>query len=164
VPRETIQNWCPAQDIVTTSKFQDREFYEPKKKNPRGREHFPKPDRIFACVGKGAQGAISEFRYGLEARLGLETEFHTPVIDSWVLPATNCLAKDQSEDGSLFLLSLVHGSAVLNLSSDASEINELDPHMTCLDMSSRTIAASVHGGSVVQVTERCIRFADPYTK
>jgi hypothetical protein len=122
----------------------------------RNREYFPKPDRIFACVGKGPNGSITEFRYGLEARLGLETEFHTPVMDVWVLPSS--LGSVDDDGGSLFLLSLVNRSALLYLSGDATEIYELDQTSTPLDLRSRTIAISLHGDCTIQVTEQSLLF------
>jgi hypothetical protein len=161
VLRESIQNWSPAQDIVTTSKFQDREIEEPET-DYHGREHFPKPDRIFACVGKGTKGSITEFRYGLEARLGLETEFHTPVMDVWVSSASLCLGKD--DGGSFFLLSFLNRSALLHLSNDASEIDDLDQTSTFLDLTHRTIAASLHGYCMIQVTEQSIFYTDGHDK
>jgi hypothetical protein len=159
--RESIPNWSPAQDIVTTSRFQDREVEEPNV-TPHGREQFLEPDRIFACVGKGAKGSITEFRHGLEARLGLETEFHMPVMDVWIASPSVCSAED--DGGSLFLLSLVNRSALLHLSSDASEIDELDQTSTFLDLRYRTIATSLQGDSKIQVTEQSVFFMNDHRR
>ena len=152
---ESIQNWSPAQDLVTTSSNQDRETIE-SDVAPRNRDSLPRPDRIFACVGKGSKGAITEFRYGLEARLGLETELDIPILDVCVLPPSLCSVEDDS--ASLFLLSLVDRSVLLHLSSDAMEIKELDQGSTLLDLRHRTIVTDLHGSDTIQVTEHSVMF------
>ena len=159
--RERIQNWSPAQDIVTTSINQDRDIEDLNEKfSIKG--YFPSPDRIFACVGKGTKGSITEFRYGLEARLGLETEFHMPVVDAWVAPSNLCSVKDDA--GSFFLLSVINGSALLHLSSDASEIDEVDQASTLLDLRYRTIATGLRGDCAIQVTEQSVVYVDGHKK
>jgi hypothetical protein len=155
--RERIQNWSPAQDLVTTSINQDRDI-EPLHNRFSAKGYFPGPDRIFACVGRGTKGSVTEFRYGFEARLGLETEFHMPVLDAWVAPSSLCSLEDDA--GSFFLLSLINGSAVLHLSSDASEIDELDQALTLLDLRYRTIATSLRGDCAIQVTEQSVVYVD----
>lgn len=155
--RETIQNWSPAQDIVTTSKYQDREGEDPMLINYQ-REQLPKQDRIYVCVGKGAKGSITEFRYGLEAKLGLMTDFNMPVMNAWALLGDLCTVADYR--GSFFLLSLVNRSALLHLSSDATEIDELDNDSTLLDLRYRTVAASLHGECSMQVTEKSAFYGD----
>ena len=105
-------------------------------------------------MGKGLKGAITEFRYGLEANLGLEMEYGTAIMQAWVLPAN--IGSVDEEDGSLFLLSVGNCSALLHLSSDASNISELDEHSTKLDLRHRTIATTVQGDTLLQVTEKSI--------
>jgi hypothetical protein len=119
-----------------------------------GLEGLPKPDRIFACVGKGLKGAITEFRYGLEANLGLEMEYDTAIMQAWVFPAN--IGSVEEEEGSLFLLSVGNCSALLHLSSDATNISELDEHSTKLDLRHRTIATTIQGDTLLQVTEKSI--------
>lgn len=150
-------NWSPAQDIVTTSAFQDYDSAEPPKVS-RHKEFLPKPNRVFACVGKGVTGAISEFRVGLEARLSLETEFSSAIVEAWMAPVALC--PHEEEDGSLFLLSLIDRSALLYLSADGSEIGELSHDSTCLDLTYRTIATSLYGDCVIQVTDHSVFFAN----
>jgi hypothetical protein len=58
--------------------------------------------------------------------------------------------------GSVFLLSLGDHSAALLLSSDASDIMELDATSTRLDLRFRTIAASTQNQYTIQVTEQSI--------
>jgi len=115
---------------------------------------LPKPDRLFACVGKGIKSSIIEFRYGLEGKVGLETDFETPILQSWVLPQDSVELDD--DRGSIFLLSLGDHSAALLLSSDASEIMELDATSTHLDLRYRTITAAMPKHYMIQVTERSV--------
>ena len=113
-----------------------------------------KPDRLFACVGKGIKSSIIEFRYGLEGKLGLEMDYETPILQSWVLSQDSIGLEEDS--GSIFLLSLGDHSAALLLSSDASEIMELETTSTRLELRFRTIAAAMQGNYTIQVTERSI--------
>jgi Mono-functional DNA-alkylating methyl methanesulfonate N-term len=124
----------------------------------RSKNAFPKPDRLFACVGKGIKSAITEFRYGLEGKLGLEMDYELPIMQAWVLlPQGSDDADDADDDGSsLFLLSVGDRSTVLQLSSNASEIAELDDISTRFDLRFRTIAASTQGKYIIQVTEHSI--------
>jgi hypothetical protein len=151
---ESVPNWSPSIDFVSTARSQSRDYAEPQS----GRKSMPRPDRIFACTGKGPKGAITEFRYGLEANLGLEVEYSAPVMRAWELPVM--LATDMDDDGSLFLLSLGNCSALLQLSSDATEIVEVKQAATSLDLGTRTIAASTHKNNIIQVTEGSIVFTN----
>jgi hypothetical protein len=120
-----------------------------------------KPDRLFACVGKGLKSSIIEFRYGLEGKLGLEMDYESPILQSWVLPQDYCGVEE--ERGSIFLLSLGDHSAALLLSSDASDIVDVDATSTRLDLRFRTIAAIAEEKYTIQVTERSIVVIDgPY--
>lgn len=151
--QQIIQNWTPAMDIVTTSSSQDRDFNEPTARR-RGKNDFPNPDKIYACIGKGLKGEVIEFRHGLEGHIGLEMEFHTPIMDVWVLQPE----MEPLDGGSDFLLSLGDCSALLHLSSDAEVIHEIDQDSTAFDLRYRTIAVSEYGNCRFQVTEKSIVF------
>jgi hypothetical protein len=139
-------------DFVTSQ--EECEYKE--KSIPASREYIQQSDRIFTCAGKSLNGTITEFRYGLEASVGLEMAYDVQIMDIWVLSSDS--DEVDRDDGSLFLLSLGDRSSVLQLSSDATEIVELEPHATKFDLTSRTIAASVHGQYQIQVTEKSIVF------
>ena len=150
---ESIQNWSPAQDFVTASpNGEDLEQLERKKTYLQG--FISQPDRLFTCAGRGSKGTITEFRFGLEASIGLEIPYDADIMDVWVLPSD--MDGFDSDGGSLFLLSLGDRSSVLHLSGDATEIVELEPHTTKFDLISRTIAANTCGKYQIQVTERSI--------
>jgi hypothetical protein len=142
-------------DIVTTSSAQDRDSDELMVPH-RGKNTFPTPDRIYTCVGKGLKGEIIEFRHGFEGHIGLEMEFHTPIMDVWVLPTEH----EPLQGGSDFLLSLGDCSALLHLSGDAEAIHEIDQAATAFDLRYRTIAVSDYGTCRLQVTEKSIVFID----
>ncbi|KAE8450543.1 hypothetical protein EG329_006274 [Mollisiaceae sp. DMI_Dod_QoI] len=149
---EPVQNWTPALDFVTTyvTKIEDAHS---NRVNTTG-EVVPNPDRIFACVGKGLKGAIAEFRYGLEARIGVETEYDAPILQVWALSSEFDAIEDY--DASLFLLSMGDTSTVLSLSGDAADMAELDESSTKFDLSNRTITVATQETSMIQVTERTI--------
>jgi hypothetical protein len=117
-----------------------------------------KPDRLFACVGKGMKSSVIEFRYGLEGKLGLEMDYESPILQAWVLPQDAFGVEE--EPGSIFLISSGDHSAALLLSSDASDIVDLDASATRLDLRYRTIAAAARGKYTIQVTERSIVVID----
>jgi hypothetical protein len=82
-------------------------------------------------------------------------DYEIPIMQAWVLLSQD--SDDPDEDGSyLFLLSLGDRSTVLQLSSNASDIAELDAASTPLDLQFRTIAASTQGRYTIQVTEQTI--------
>jgi hypothetical protein len=117
-----------------------------------GKRSFPKPDKIYACTGKGLRGDVVEFRHGFESHIGIEMEFHTPIMDVWVLPSE--FDPFGIDGGSDFLLSLGDCSALLRLSNDAGTVQEIDRTETPFDLRYRTIAASAYGKDVpnVQIT------------
>ena len=149
-----IQNWTPAQDFVTTATDKEPWLLGASVEHPTTRELIPKPDRVFACVGKGSKGAITELRYGFEATLALEIEYGTPIMHAWVLPSGTSSLEDAA--GHLFLLSLGDCSALLHLSEDASDITNIDQPDTKFDLSSRTVTAGMLGECMIQVTERLV--------
>lgn len=148
--QQTIDNWSPTLDFVTTSSCQDHDPDENTAFRDK-KQAFPTPDQIYACAGKGEKGEIVEFRYGVEAHIGLEMEFHSPIMNAWVLPAHT--ASSGLEADSLFLLSLGNSSAVLQLSDDAGSIHEVAETATPFDLRYRTITAAFHDSYRIQVTE-----------
>lgn len=151
--QQSIQNWSPAQDFVTTSAYQDQDPQTPDI-HRSGKAAFPKSDKVYACAGKGLKGEIIEFRHGFESHIGLEMEFHSPIMEAWVLPTPS--APFDPSGGSHFLLSLGHCSALLHLSGDAGSIHEIEEADALFDLRYRTITASSHGVYRFQVTNKSI--------
>jgi len=159
--KEPIQNWSPSQDFVTTYKDQDRDMGD---RTSRSRDNYliPKPDRIFSCGGKGLGGAITEFRHGLEASIGLEMDYDIPIMDVWVLYPESDNVDDYG--ASFFLMAVEDRSAVLRLSADAADVRELDQDATGFDLNFRTVAATMQGSTIIQVTEKSIVAISPLAK
>lgn len=87
----------------------------------------------------------------------MDMEFEAPIENVWVLAPPISL---EDYTGSLFLLSLGAWSALLHISSDAASVKALDASETDFDLRYRTITASMHGSSHIQVTEKSIVFMD----
>lgn len=109
---------------------------------------------MYACAGKGLKGEIVEFRHGFEGHIGLEMEFHSPIMQAWVLPTHS--TPFEPSGGSYFLLSLGNYSALLHLSGDAGSIHEIDEADALFDLRYRTLTASSYGRYRLQVTDRSI--------
>lgn len=159
---EPISNWAPTIDFVTTARTQGPALVpqDSPESSKRRRLVLGEPDRVFACTGRESHGAVSEIRYGYEARVRLDIEgINYPVTESWALPlrAPNLeLLSSGMPSSSLFLLSVGDESILLHLTADFKEIEEISQSSTWLDLKSRTLAASAYNGIVVQITERTI--------
>ncbi|KAK6579898.1 hypothetical protein PZA11_007606 [Diplocarpon coronariae] len=154
---EPIQNWSPAHDFVTTYNPQAQKTSS----NANGdglRYLVPKPDRIFACVGKGAKGGISELRRGYEANIGLHSDYGALIMHAWPLsPKPHSCVEPVPY---IFILSVGDRSGVLQMPADGSDIGELEESETQLDLNHRTIVAATDRQFIIQVTERSIVVTD----
>lgn len=126
--------------------------------NTKPESFVPMQDSLFVCSGKGALSSITELRCGIEAILGLDLEFHSAVTKAWVLPSE--VYSDLGGGDDWILLSLEDRSAVLQISLDRTNAEELEPDNTPLDLKSRTIVTDVTGNRAIQVTERSIVILD----
>ncbi|KAL2061712.1 hypothetical protein VTL71DRAFT_7090 [Oculimacula yallundae] len=152
---EPIPNWSPAHDFVTTYKSQPLNTVSNGISHRQDIESIvPKPDRIFACVGKGPGGGVSELRHGYEANIGLEVDYESAIMDAWALSPSCGMAN--GIEPHLFLLSVGDHTAALQLAGDANEIVELEEDATVLDLDHRTILAVAYEQYIIQVTEKSI--------
>lgn len=115
---------------------------------------IPKPDRLFACIGKGSQGVITEFRHGVEARIGLHFDCEVPIIQAWPLPFDSVGVSPLG--GTLFLLSIGTSSLALRLTGDEDDVEVIGSDMVKLSLDAHTIAADVVEDVVIQVTELAV--------
>ncbi|TGO85715.1 hypothetical protein BPOR_0371g00050 [Botrytis porri] len=152
--KKDTQNWSPAMDLVVIRKVLKSNLNI----NTRTQSFVPTPDSIFVCSGKGALSSITELRSGIEAILGLDLEFHSAVTKAWILPSEVYSGSAGGDDW--VLLSLEDRSAILQISLDRTNAEELDPSHIPLDLTSRTIVTSVCGNRAIQVTERSIVVLD----
>ncbi|KAI0014250.1 hypothetical protein F4779DRAFT_632603 [Xylariaceae sp. FL0662B] len=115
------------------------------------------PDKIFACSGRGIMGAITEFRYGMQAKIGLDLTYSSHIRQCWAISPLD----ESAEDGFYLLLALPHRSAVLHLSRGLTEVSEKDNDTIPYDLSSTTLAAEDVNSRVVQVTTTHIILVAP---
>lgn len=111
-----------------------------------------KPDRIFATCEVSGKGAITEYRHGLKAHIGLDLDYGASVKQAWLVPSRDPLL----HDGYLLILSTPESSTVLILSSDFSSAMPPATDTEPYDVSSPTLAFARHGQLTVQITTRNI--------
>lgn len=109
-----------------------------------------RPDRVFCTSGRGAKGTVTEYRYGLQAKIGLEMECGLGVKQSWLLPA-----RSSSLNAFDLLLSLPGQTVAVRLTEDLSQADENETESP-YDESSRTLAAATARDMIIQVTEKFI--------
>ncbi|KAI1954992.1 hypothetical protein LOZ12_000873 [Ophidiomyces ophidiicola] len=148
---QKIPNWAPTLDsVIIAGQNQDD---SPSKTNVRVIR--PPYDRIFACSGAGNRhGAITEFRYGLEARIGLvvDQEDSAGITNLWTLP--NLMTA-----GTYCLISSPLSSSLIFIPLAATEeLYTLDEETCGLNLSAQTLAASCTADQVmVQITDISIQ-------
>ncbi|KAM3473785.1 hypothetical protein MY5147_004592 [Beauveria neobassiana] len=155
----TTPNWSPVVDVATT--------YEPVTVKDAGARQRTanlmtsrKPDSIFTASGRGCKGSITQWRSGIQAKIGLDIESGEPNKQAWVFPV--------SEEGttSLFgILALPHSTRVLQFAKDFGQVQEIEADDTSLDLSSRTLFATQQpDNSILQITETIICISGSVTK
>jgi hypothetical protein len=127
---------------------------------PWPEKKLTKPDRIFGTSGKGSKGTVTEYRYGLQAKIGLQYECGMGVKRAFVLPALAAFFGGEAPGYDL-ILSMGDQTRVLRLSEDFGEIAELQDGDATLpyNLSCQTITAATACESadvVVQVTAQNI--------
>lgn len=135
---QTIHNWAPTIDFVTSrvsSSTSGTQRYI-----PSSAEALTRRERVFACSGRGStHGAVSELRYGIEARIGTTMAIDDGVLDMWAL--------EIAELGILLILSYPAATLLLQTPSDLkdpnSEIVLIDGEDMGLRSDDRTITAAV---------------------
>lgn len=116
-----------------------------------------KPDSIFTASGRGLKGTITQWRWGIEAKIGLDIESDEPNRQAWIFPVN-----DQVGSSLLGILALPHSSRILQFAKDFSQVQEVDGEDIKLDLSRRTIFAMQQSdGSVLQITEAFISIIGP---
>ncbi|KAI9846584.1 MAG: hypothetical protein M1837_003825 [Sclerophora amabilis] len=145
---EAVPNWSPILDFIVSDASttgQVRDF-----KSGRSEEVIARRDRIFAGTGMGMNGSITEFRYGLEARVGAITQYRSGVDAIWTFP--------DLETGAVCLLcSIVTQTELLTLSVDLQSVEmKQSDDVPGLDLEARTLSSFTFERFVVQVTLRSI--------
>lgn len=133
---ESVANWSPVFDFELVNL--------PPQGHATGKAER---DRVLACTGRGDHGAITELRYGIQARIQGYAEYAQGVRRLWVLP-------DSSGAGYFLLSSLPDQSSLcfLTPAGDWEDAGEFD----FLDLDETTLAAGAVGTRSVQITPSAI--------
>ena len=134
-----------------------------------------KRNQMFAISGRGACAAITEYRIGLQADIGLDMDFGEPVQRCWIFqgqftppsppPASDGDAATAKALQYHVLLALPDSSAVLGLPYDVGEAVLFSPDETPFDLTQRTVnAVQSPDGTIIQVTERSTTIITPYSR
>jgi hypothetical protein len=117
---------------------------------------------MFAATGRGASASITEYRYGIQADIGLDMDFGETINKCWIfkghLGRTEAMAEEPPYHH--ILLSLPDSSAVLSLPQDLSDAIMHSIEETGLD-ARRTLDAMQVGETIVQVTEHSTVLLSP---
>ncbi|SPQ23721.1 83584e03-818d-4b11-90c2-03de08d0c3f1 [Thermothielavioides terrestris] len=165
-PRKPIEllgvlpSWSPVVDMTTTDEFSTwhPEVHQDKAMVPWQQAKMRKPDRVFATCETGCKGAITEYRCGLKAHIGLDLDYGASVKQAWLLPGLY----PAQPDGYLLVLSMPDSSAALNLAGDFSSADPPAPDTIPFDLSSTTLALARSGQSAVQITTQKIVLSTPH--
>ncbi|KAJ4165348.1 hypothetical protein LMH87_006982 [Akanthomyces muscarius] len=152
-------NWSPVVDVATT--------YEPViARDPGARQRNGpsmtgrKPDSIFTASGRGCKGSITQWRSGVQAKIGLDIESGEPNKQAWIFPVN-----EQGGPALFGILTLPHSTRVLQFAKDFSQVQEIEGEDTLLDLSSRTLFATQQpDSSILQITEAFICITGPAEK
>lgn len=113
---------------------------------------MPKPDSIFTASGRGLNGTITQWRWGIQARIGLDIESGEPIRQAWVFPV-----RSNGRTDLYALLALPHSSLVLHFGPDLGQVQAVEEEDTKYNLSSSTLfACQRKDGSIVQITESAI--------
>lgn len=155
-----LPNWTPLNDFLNVP--DSRGGGQQPSSSRTVAERHSKPERILGCTGRGSYGAISEIRYGIEAKIWMELdELESAIKGTWALPGEpatssreNCLLPESS----LLLLSIANESILLKLEGKGNAITGItEVTSTWLDLAAPTIAAAYGKDFIIQITERSIR-------
>jgi hypothetical protein len=159
-----IPNWTPAIDIVTTDVDSVGVRAPGQSKMHHHHHHHHK---VFAATGRGASAAITEFRFGIQADIGLDMDFGEPVKKCWVFKGYFGANHSQRQNPPHYhiLLGLPDSSALLSLPRDLSEAVMYGAEDTGFDLGCRTLDAMQRDdGTIIQVTEHSTVFITRSTR
>ncbi|KAK3936369.1 mono-functional DNA-alkylating methyl methanesulfonate N-term-domain-containing protein [Diplogelasinospora grovesii] len=152
---QTLPNWTPVIDFVTTDEFSTWNQEISAKGNkmvPWSQRGLRDPDRIFSTSGRGATGSVTEYRFGLKANIGLDLEYEIGVKRAWMFADKHL----SSPSGFHLLLSLPDRTAFLHLPDDFSQAREPDASTAPYDLSSPTLAVAHSEHLLVQITKQSV--------
>ncbi|KAG6005861.1 hypothetical protein E4U21_007569 [Claviceps maximensis] len=138
-----LPNWSPVVDVATPARWS----------LPEPNRSYSKPDVLFSASGRGFKGNITQWRWGVQGRIGLEIDPGEPTRRSWGF----YMGSGSGVSGLYGLLALPNASIVLRFSKDFAQVDSLDADSTPFDLGSRTLDAyQTDSGLIIQVTESSI--------
>ncbi|KAI1148819.1 mono-functional DNA-alkylating methyl methanesulfonate N-term-domain-containing protein [Nemania diffusa] len=149
-----LSNWSPTSDLVLAKDVSAYSKSDLRKSSKRpllakkAQNRRPAPERVFACSGRDLSGAIVELRHGIEAKIGLDLSYTSPIKKCWVIPSFGITPSV----GFCMLLSLLDNSALLHISHDLSKVSEKTQDEVEFDLLSTTLAVLVSKDAVIQIT------------
>ncbi|KAI2625199.1 hypothetical protein GGS21DRAFT_312261 [Xylaria nigripes] len=157
-----LPNWSPTVDLVLMKESSnDSQSVHALSQQPPSVEkkqgHMVAPERIFASSGRDVFGAIVELRYGIQAKIGLDLSYSTPIKRCWAIPNF----EGNQEAGFFMLLALPENSALLHISHDLSEVSERGQDLMAFDLLSTTLAVYITRDIVIQVTSSTVTIVSP---
>ncbi|PHH83522.1 hypothetical protein CDD83_2975 [Cordyceps sp. RAO-2017] len=153
-----LPNWSPVLDVTAAGCVTPIGDESTRRQARNSRSITPvqqsaKPYALFTTSGRGSKGSVTQWRWGMQGRIGLDIDYGEPIRSSWTF-----VSDSPGADGGLFvLLALPYSSAVLLFSEDMTQVRALTAQETPFDLTSRTLSAcrSSHG-IFIQVTETFI--------
>lgn len=115
-----------------------------------------KQDSIFSASCRGLKGSVVQWRWGIQARIGLDIETGEPIRQAWTFTTHHGNATVLYG-----LLALPHSSIVLRFSENLDQVDAVPTEDTPFDLTSRTLHAVQVSDIIVQVTETSINVATP---
>lgn len=152
----TIPNWSPTVDLTSTHS----DLQESKTSRNKTRSEInghSKPDRVFACSGRGKTGSILEFRHGFEAHIGYELECGSPVKQCWQVRRPEGGSRDDFD----LIVSRPDRTDVVRFAKGLDAFASMAQDQVPYDFSSTTLAVQELGiGPIVQVTTNSVTLVD----
>jgi hypothetical protein len=115
-----------------------------------------KQDSIFSASCRGLKGSVVQWRWGMQARIGLDIETGEPIRQAWTFTT-----RHGSETVLYGLLALPHSSTVLRFSESLDQVDMVLTEDTPFDLTSRTLHAVQVSDTIIQVSETSINVATP---
>lgn len=115
-----------------------------------------KQDSIFSASGRGLKGSVVQWRWGIQARIGLDIETGEPIRQAWTFTTRHGI-----ETVLYGLLALPHSSIVLRFSESLDQVDMVPAEDTPFDLTSRTLHAVQVSDTIIQISETSINVATP---
>ena len=146
-------NWTPVMDLCSATVPKKLQDIQLPRNGKWGDDH-----RMFACVGKAKQGAISEIRYGILAARSLSISLKD-ILDSGILAVWAFHSPSQAT--SYLILSHPKQTYLVRIRPDGNDeensLVDIIEKSPALGLNERTIAVrATSEGRIIQITERAV--------